>query len=94
MIHWAADACALTTMFHPGTGHPGLLHCHHLDKKASSCGGKRNGLIFDLGGSTFNMSILSINDGVFEVKAMAGDTHLGGKDFDNWLVNHFAQEFQ
>jgi len=50
-------------------------------------------LIFDLGGGTFDVSLLSIDDGVFEVKATAGDTHLGGEDFDNLLVEHFAQEF-
>jgi len=63
-----------------------------LDKKAS--GGEKNILIFDLGGGTFDVSILSIEDGIFEVKSTAGDTHLGGEDFDNRLVNHFAQEFQ
>jgi heat shock protein 1/8 len=51
-------------------------------------------LIFDLGGVTFDVSLLSIDDGVFEVKATAGDTHLGGEDFDNLLVEHFASEFQ
>jgi len=63
-----------------------------LDKKAS--GDEKNILIFDLGGGTFDVSILSIEDGIFEVKSTAGDTHLGGEDFDNRLVNHFAQEFQ
>lgn len=62
-----------------------------LDKKAA---GERNVLIFDLGGGTFDVSILSIDDGIFEVKSTAGDTHLGGEDFDNRLVNHFAQEFK
>ncbi|XP_072500118.1 heat shock 70 kDa protein 6 [Notamacropus eugenii] len=56
--------------------------------------GERNVLIFDLGGGTFDVSILTIDDGVFEVKATAGDTHLGGEDFDNRLVSHFVQEFQ
>lgn len=51
-------------------------------------------LIFDLGGGTFDVSILSIEEGVYEVKATAGDTHLGGEDFDTRLVNHFAQEFK
>ncbi|XP_068209750.1 heat shock-related 70 kDa protein 2-like [Palaemon carinicauda] len=64
-----------------------------LDKKAAS-GRERNVLIFDLGGGTFDVSILNIDDGVFEVKSTAGDTHLGGEDFDNRLVNHFLQEFQ
>ncbi|KAM4796165.1 heat shock 70 kDa protein-like [Rhinophrynus dorsalis] len=56
--------------------------------------GERNVLIFDLGGGTFDVSILSIDDGVFEVKATAGDTHLGGEDFDNRMVNHFVEEFK
>lgn len=56
--------------------------------------GERNVLIFDLGGGTFDVSLLTIEDGIFEVKATAGDTHLGGEDFDNRLVNHFVQEFK
>ena len=62
-----------------------------LDKKGQ---GEKNVLIFDLGGGTFDVSILAIDDGIFEVKATAGDTHLGGEDFDNELVNHFVQEFK
>ncbi|XP_045469418.1 heat shock 70 kDa protein cognate 4 [Harmonia axyridis] len=62
-----------------------------LDKKAT---GERNVLIFDLGGGTFDVSILTIEDGIFEVKSTAGDTHLGGEDFDNRMVNHFVQEFK
>jgi len=62
-----------------------------LDKKSE---GEKNVLIFDLGGGTFDVSLLTIEDGIFEVKATAGDTHLGGEDFDNRLVNHFAQEFK
>ncbi|ALC44139.1 Hsc70-4 [Drosophila busckii] len=62
-----------------------------LDKQGTS---ERNVLIFDLGGGTFDVSILTIEDGIFEVKATAGDTHLGGEDFDNRMVNHFVQEFQ
>jgi len=61
-----------------------------LDKK----GKEQNVLIFDLGGGTFDVSLLSIEDGIFEVKATAGDTHLGGEDFDNLLVNHFKGEFK
>ena len=61
-----------------------------LDKK----GDESNVLIFDLGGGTFDVSLLSIEDGIFEVKATAGDTHLGGEDFDNLLVNHFKGEFK
>jgi heat shock protein 1/8 len=55
---------------------------------------ERNVLIFDLGGGTFDVSLLSIDDGIYEVKATAGDTHLGGEDFDNRLVNHFVDEFK
>merc|ERR1712164_187197 len=62
-----------------------------LDKKSA---GETNVLIFDLGGGTFDVSLLSIDDGIFEVKATAGDTHLGGEDFDNRLVNHFVTEFK
>jgi molecular chaperone DnaK (HSP70) len=62
-----------------------------LDKKVIS---ERNVLIFDLGGGTFDVSLLTIEKGIFEVKATAGDTHLGGEDFDNCLVNHFVQEFK
>ena len=62
-----------------------------LDKKI---GGERNVLIFDLGGGTFDVSILTIEEGIFEVKSTAGDTHLGGEDFDNRMVNHFIEEFK
>merc|ERR1712151_204045 len=61
-----------------------------LDKK----GGESNILIFDLGGGTFDVSILTIEEGIFEVKSTAGDTHLGGEDFDNRVVNHLVQEFK
>ena len=63
-----------------------------LDKKGSR--GEHNVLIFDLGGGTFDVSLLAIDEGIFEVKATAGDTHLGGEDFDNRLVNFFIQEFK
>lgn len=56
--------------------------------------GKRNILIFDLGGGTFDVSILTAQDGVFEVVATAGDSHLGGEDFDQRLANQLAQEFK
>lgn len=56
--------------------------------------GVRNVLIFDLGGGTFDVSILSIQRGIFEVKATAGDTHLGGEDFDNKVVEHLLVEFK
>ena len=51
-------------------------------------------LIFDLGGGTFDVSLLGIEEGVFEVKATAGDTHLGGEDFDSRMVDHFVAEFE
>jgi len=62
-----------------------------LDKKLKD---EKNVLIFDLGGGTFDVSILSIDDGIFEVKATAGDTHLGGEDFDSRLVDHLVAEFK
>ena len=65
-----------------------------LDKKSDNGGAERNVLIFDLGGGTFDVSLLTIEEGIFEVKATAGDTHLGGEDFDNRTVNHFVQEFK
>ncbi|XP_034922233.1 heat shock cognate 70 kDa protein-like [Populus alba] len=64
-----------------------------LDKKESRSG-EQNVLIFDLGGATFDVSLLTIEEGIFEVKATAGDTHLGGEDFDNRLVDHFFAEFK
>lgn len=51
-------------------------------------------LIFDLGGGTFDVSLLNIEGGIFEVKATAGDTHLGGEDFDARLLRHFSEEFK
>merc|ERR1719414_523274 len=63
-----------------------------LDKKKGS--GECNVLIFDLGGGTFDVSILTIEDGIFEVKSTAGDTHLGGEDFDNRMADHFVNEFK
>lgn len=62
-----------------------------LDKKTA---GEHNVLIFDLGGGTFDVSLLTLDDGVFEVRATAGDTHLGGEDFDNILVDWAAEEFR
>ena len=62
-----------------------------LDKKVT---GERNVLIFDLGGGTFDVFLLTIEEGIFEVKATAGDTHLGREVFNNRLVNHFVQEFK
>ncbi len=57
-------------------------------------GKEKNILIYDLGGGTFDVTLLSIEDGIFEVKATAGDTRLGGEDFDTRLVHHFSQEFK
>ena len=62
-----------------------------LDKQNQ---GERNVLIFDLGGGTFDVSLLSIDDGIFEVKATNGHTHLGGEDFDNVLVDFCIAEFK
>lgn len=62
-----------------------------LDKKGEA---EKNVLIFDLGGGTFDVSLLTIDSGVFEVKSTGGNTHLGGEDFDNRLVNHFMEEFK
>ena len=66
------------------------MRCCSLDKKDTSTG-EKNVLIFDLGGGTFDVSLLTIEEGIFEVKATAGNTHLGGEDFDNRLVNFFVQ---
>jgi len=62
-----------------------------LDKKIE---GERNVLIFDLGGGTFDVSLLTIDDGIFEVKATNGHTHLGGEDFDNVLVDYCISDFK
>ncbi|EHB18685.1 Heat shock cognate 71 kDa protein [Heterocephalus glaber] len=62
-----------------------------LDRKV---GAERNVLIFYLGGGTFDVSILTTEDRIFKVKSTAGDTHLGGEDFDNRMVNYFIAEFK
>ena len=62
-----------------------------LDKKGE---GEKNVLIFDLGGGTFDVSLLTIEDGIFEVKATNGDTHLGGEDFDNKIVDYCMADFK
>ncbi|CAG8447615.1 17014_t:CDS:2 [Gigaspora rosea] len=62
-----------------------------LDSKENK---EKNVLIFDLGGGTFDVSLLTISGGVFAVKSTAGDTHLGGEDFDNNLLEYFKQEFK
>jgi L1 cell adhesion molecule like protein len=56
--------------------------------------GDRNILVFDLGGGTINVSVLTIEEGIFEVRSMAGNTHLGGEDFNNRMVTYFIQEFK
>jgi heat shock protein 5 len=61
-----------------------------LDKKQ----GEKNVIVFDLGGGTFDVSLLTIDNGVFEVMATSGDTHLGGEDFDQRLTDHFAKVFK
>ncbi|MBA0761876.1 hypothetical protein Gotri_024453 [Gossypium trilobum] len=68
-----------------------VVIAYGLDKKARSFG-EKNVFIFDLDGGAFDISLLKIEEGIFEVKATAGDTHLGGEDFDNRTVNHFVQE--
>ena len=60
-----------------------------LDKKA-----ELNIMVFDLGGGTFDVSVLTIDEGVFEVIATSGDTHLGGEDFDQRVMNHFMKVFK
>uniref|UniRef100_A0A671NDN8 Heat shock protein family A (Hsp70) member 8 n=1 Tax=Sinocyclocheilus anshuiensis TaxID=1608454 RepID=A0A671NDN8_9TELE len=71
-----------------------LIQCLYFSKSPACVGSERNVLIFDLGGGTFDVSILTIEDGIFEVKSTAGDTHLGGEDFDNRMVKHFILEFK
>merc|ERR1712196_549144 len=60
-----------------------------LDKQA-----EKNILVYDLGGGTFGVSLLTIDNGVFEVVATSGDTHLGGEDFDQRLIEHFIGVFK
>jgi molecular chaperone DnaK (HSP70) len=57
-------------------------------------GTMKNILVFDLGGGTFDVSLLTVNNGVFEVLATNGDTHLGGEDFDKRIVAHIAKQFE
>jgi len=61
-----------------------------MDKKS----GEKNIVVFDLGGGTFDVSLLTIDNGVFEVVATAGDTHLGGEDFDQRVTEHFVKVFK
>ncbi|WOL20338.1 heat shock cognate 70 kDa protein [Canna indica] len=62
-----------------------------LEKRSNT---EKNVLIFDLGGGTFDVSVLTIDKGIFEVKATAGDAHLGGEDFDNRMVSHVVEELK
>ncbi|TCD62823.1 ATPase with role in protein import into the ER [Steccherinum ochraceum] len=63
-----------------------------LDKKTKD--GESQIIVYDLGGGTFDVSLLSIDDGVFEVLATAGDTHLGGEDFDNRVIDYFIKQYK
>ena len=65
-----------------------------LDKKVSGDLDEKNILIFDCGGGTLDITLLTMDEGIFEVKATAGDTHLGGEDFDHRLVSYIASEFK
>ncbi|KAJ9550060.1 hypothetical protein OSB04_022603 [Centaurea solstitialis] len=65
-----------------------------LGKNAADDVEEKNVLVFDLGGGTFDVSLINIDESTFEVMSTAGDMHLGGEDFDNMLVNHFVQEFK
>jgi len=63
-------------------------------QKRANCVEERKVFIFDLGGGTFDVSLLTLKNNIFTVKATAGDTHLGGEDFDNRMVNHFVNELK
>jgi L1 cell adhesion molecule like protein len=65
-----------------------------FDKKFTGVKGERDTLLFDLGGGTLNVSLVTVDDGIIEVKATAGDTHLGGEDFNSRLVNWCSQMFK
>ena len=72
-----------------------VLQSHHTFFAAFlQVGAERNVLIFDLGGGTFDVSLLTIEEGIFEVKSTSGDTHLGGEDFDNRMVKPLHQRVQ
>jgi hypothetical protein len=65
-----------------------------LQRLSATLQGNSSASSFDLGGGTFDVSLLSIEEGIFEVKATAGDTRLGGEDFDNRMVDYFLQDFK
>merc|ERR1712018_230651 len=68
----------------------GAAIAYGMDKKE----GEKNVLVFDLGGGTFDVSLLTIDNGVFEVVATNGDTHLGGEDFDQRVMDHFIKLYK
>merc|ERR1719401_37694 len=65
-----------------------------LDQKTQNKSAETHILVFDMGGGTFDVSVLNIQDTIFEVKATAGDPHLGGEDFDNRMLSHCISEFR
>ena len=70
------------------------VHCGWRSLPTCTCEGKRTIAVYDLGGGTFDVTILEIDDGLFEVKSTNGDTFLGGEDFDMRIVNYLADEFK
>lgn len=72
-----------------------LLGCWYIPTSSSLpfSAGEKNILVFDLGGGTFDVSLLAIDSGVFEVLATSGDTHLGGEDFDQRVIRYFMDVF-
>ena len=105
-VAWGGDVCSYSNILYEhnevtnttaGYILAWVFHlCLILDTFISplQVGQERNVLIFDLGGGTFDVSILTIEEGIFEVKSTAGNTHLGGEDFDNKMVEHFILEFK
>ncbi|KAB1223372.1 Heat shock cognate 70 kDa protein 2 [Morella rubra] len=73
---------------------PKVLYMRNLLTEQENGIGEKNVLIFDLGGGTLDVSLLTVEDGIFEVKATAGNTHLGGEDFDRRMVKHFVKAFK
>ncbi|EPS57306.1 heat shock protein 70, partial [Genlisea aurea] len=67
---------------------------YYVFHKTATTPREKNFMIFDLGGGNLDVSLLTVEEGVLEVKATAGDTHLGGEDFDSRMVNYFVQEFK
>ncbi|TRY90579.1 hypothetical protein DNTS_018359, partial [Danionella cerebrum] len=94
MKHWPFNVINDNSRPKVQVEYKGETKSFYPEEVSSMVGAERNVLIFDLGGGTFDVSILTIEDGIFEVKSTAGDTHLGGEDFDNRMVNHFITEFK